>query len=97
MSYEKDLFLVKCLYRNLSGNLRFLRNINRLSQENVSQLVNVSRRHYGECEKGEAIPDLVTICALADIYSIRLDCLIAEDLTRKSLTYLEENFGIKQL
>lgn len=68
---------VNGIYDNLSNNLRFLRMLKGMSQEQISEKVHMSRRHYCECENGAAVPSLVTVCILADFYDVPLDDLIA--------------------
>ncbi|MDO4869083.1 MAG: helix-turn-helix transcriptional regulator [Bacillota bacterium] len=84
--------LVKGVYENLSGNLRVLRKMNKLSQENVSQLIHMSRKHYCECENGVTIPSLITVCMLADIYKVHLDTLIAADIARDTLELIDMKY-----
>lgn len=84
MTGKKDN-LVNGVYENLSANLRFLRLANHLSQERVSQFIHTSRKHYSECERGIAVPSLITVCILADIYKIQLDTLIASKIAEKAV------------
>ena len=73
--------LVKGVYENLSGNLRFLRILRGLSQEQVGEMTHISRRHYCECENGAAVPNLIAICILADFYDVSIDKLIASKIS----------------
>lgn len=82
--------LVKGVYENLSDNLSCLRRLNNLSQERLSQMINVSRKQYCKCEKGAAIPSLITICHIAEFYQIRLDALIVENFSRDTLALFRE-------
>lgn len=72
---------VSGIYDNLSTNLRFLRMLKGLSQEQISERIHMSRRHYCECENGAAVPSLVTVCILADYYDVPLDDLISLNIS----------------
>ena len=89
MTDKDESSLVKGVYENLSGNLRVLRRMNNLSQENVSQLIHMSRKHYCECENGITIPSLITVCILADIYKVHLDTLIAADISADTIALID--------
>ncbi len=72
---------VSGIYNNLSRNLRFLRMLKGMSQEQISERIHMSRRHYCECENGATIPSLVTVCILADYYDVPLDDLISLNIS----------------
>ena len=78
--YEDKEGRVNGIYENLSCNLRFLRMLKGFSQERVSEMVHMSRKHYCSCENGKYIPNLVTICILADIYGVSIDSLISSEI-----------------
>lgn len=82
---------LKGIYKNLTGNLKALRKMHSLSQETVSRRLNVSRKHYCQCENGSALPNLITLCLLADLYRIQLDALISSNLTREALADFCQN------
>ena len=74
---------VSGIYNNLSYNLRFLRMLKGLSQERVSEMVHMSRKHYCSCENGKYVPSLETVCILADLYDVPVDSLISEQISYK--------------
>ena len=79
MGCQKDS-RVSGLYKYLADSLRFLRIIKGLSQERVSEIALTSRKQYCACENGKAIPNLVTICILADLYDVPVDLLVSSKL-----------------
>ena len=50
-----------------------------LTQENVANILNVSRTTISNWEVGRSYPDLESIVALSDLYNISLDELLRED------------------
>lgn len=50
-----------------------------LTQENVANILNVSRTTISNWEIGRSYPDLESVVALSDLYSISLDELLRED------------------
>lgn len=51
-----------------------------LTQEAVSQKLNISRQAYSYYESGRRLPDLDTACRLADFFQISLDQLVVKGL-----------------
>lgn len=50
-----------------------------LTQENVANILNVSRTTISSWEVGRSYPDLESIVSLSDLYDISLDSLLRED------------------
>lgn len=63
----------------LHKKLSILRKQSGLTQEQLSEELNVSRQAVSKWERGEAIPDLNTLISLADFYDINLDDLVRND------------------
>lgn len=78
-------------------NLLQLRKQNELSQEQVSQIIGVSKQAYGHYEREERELGYDMLCKLADYYGVTVDYLIGHE-TKKSpimerpLSDLAENF-----
>lgn len=68
--------LTERLRNNLARNLRHLRILRGLTQSDIATKVHISRKHYSAIEQGKALPDLETICMLADYYGVNLMNLI---------------------
>lgn len=59
----------------LVNQLKLLRTRKGLTQEQVAEIVGVSRQAVAKWEKGESMPDLECCIRLADLYNIPLDAL----------------------
>lgn len=60
-------------------NLKTLRQLHRLSQEQVAEHIGVTRQAVAKWESGETLPDLFNSTALAKLYQITLDSLVQYD------------------
>lgn len=60
----------------LSENLVMLRNLKGLTQEQVAEVVEISRQSYAKWEQGETVPDIEKCDRLASFYGIKLDALM---------------------
>jgi AbrB family looped-hinge helix DNA binding protein len=65
--------------KNLSANLRYLRNKQKLTQEEVAERIGVTRQAVAKWENGDSLPDIVNCQALADLYDVSLDDLVRHD------------------
>jgi AbrB family looped-hinge helix DNA binding protein len=63
----------------LADNLIFLRNIKGLSQEQVAEVVGISRQSYSKWEQGETYPDIDKCDKLAKFYGVTLDSLVHQN------------------
>lgn len=63
----------------LCENLFTLRKGRKLSQEQVTETIGVSRQAVAKWEAGEAVPDLNNTIALAKLYDVTLDELVSFD------------------
>lgn len=63
----------------LADNLIFLRNIKGLSQEQVAEVIGISRQSYSKWEQGETYPDIDKCDKLAKFYGVTLDSLVHQD------------------
>lgn len=59
-----------------SDNLIQLRKINRMSQEELAEKVNVSRQTLSKWETGESLPDIDKCKLLAEIFDVSMDDLV---------------------
>lgn len=60
----------------ISENLKKLRKLHKLSQEDVAEKIQVSRQAVAKWEAGETMPDLYKCDALAKLYNVSVDDLI---------------------
>lgn len=60
----------------LKDNLIILRKYKGISQEEIAEIIGISRQAYGKWEKGETIPDIEKCDNLAKFYGITVDDLL---------------------
>ena len=60
----------------LADNLIFLRNIKGLTQEQVAEVIGISRQSYSKWEQGQCIPDADKLKLLSDIFNVSIDFLL---------------------
>ena len=58
------------------------------TQETVAEKINVSRQTISNWENEKSYPDIISVIALSDLYSISLDDLLKGD--REMMEHLEE-------
>lgn len=58
------------------NNLKLFRKKYGYTQEQIAERIGVSRQAVAKWEKGEALPDIENIVALADIYEVTVDSLV---------------------
>lgn len=58
------------------NNLKFFRKKNGYTQEQIAEKIGVSRQAVAKWERGEALPDIENIIALADVYEVTVDSLV---------------------
>lgn len=63
----------------LADNLIFLRNLKGLTQEQVAEVIGISRQSYSKWEQGDTYPDIDKCDKLARFYDITIDSLIHQD------------------
>lgn len=60
----------------ISKNLLTLRKINKFTQEEVAEKIDVSRQAVAKWENGDSLPDINNCMALAQLYNVTLDNLV---------------------
>ncbi len=63
----------------LADNLIFLRNIKGLTQEQVAEVIGISRQSYSKWEQGETCPGIDKCDKLAKLYGVTIDSLLHQD------------------
>ncbi|SFS32508.1 XRE family transcriptional regulator [Lutibacter maritimus] len=66
----------------LSNNIKHLRNLKELTQEQFAQILNVSRSRISSYEENRAIPPIEFLVAISNYFGISIDMLIKNDLTK---------------
>ena len=67
----------------LKDNLIMLRNMHRISQEDISEKIGISRQAYAKWESGATVPDVEKCKALADFYGVTIDSLLKTETDEK--------------
>ena len=60
----------------LAENLALLRNIRGMTQEEVAEVIGISRQSSSKWEQGETIPDIEKCDRLAKFYGVSIDALV---------------------
>lgn len=60
----------------ISTNLQILRKMNKFTQEDVAEKLNVSRQAVAKWENGDSLPDINNCMALAGLYNVTIDNLV---------------------
>lgn len=61
----------------ISHNLTSLRKLNKLTQEEIAEKLNVSRQAVAKWESGATTPDIANCIGLAQLYKISIDDLVS--------------------
>ena len=69
----------------LVENLYRLRKAQHYTQQEISDLLNISRQAYSNYETSKRTPDLDSLMRLADIYGVSLDQLVNHPCTKDGL------------
>ena len=64
----------------LANNLRFLRTKHKLTQDDLSSLLNISRQAYTNYETSKRTPDLDSLLHISRFYRISIDELVLDNL-----------------
>lgn len=69
----------------IAQNIKYLRKKNKLSQQELATQLEVARTTMGDYERGHTEPSIETLVRLSEIFSVKLDQLLKEDLSLKEL------------
>ncbi len=72
----------------LVENLYRLRKAHHYTQQEISDLLNISRQAYSNYETSKRTPDLDSLMRLADIYGVSLDQLVNHPCTKDGSDFL---------
>lgn len=64
----------------LANNLRFLRTKHKLTQDDLSSLLNISRQAYSNYETSKRTPDLDSLLHISRFYRFSIDELVLDNL-----------------
>jgi len=76
-------------YKLLGQRIRAARLAAGLSQEQLAEMMSVSRQTISKWEADEVIPELDKIVALSDLFACKLDAMVKEDMSAGDAVYSE--------
>lgn len=74
---------------SLGKNIQYLRKQKKITQEQLAEIMSVSRQTISRWEADEIIPELSKIVALSEVFSCKLDTLVREDIIAFDNIYSE--------
>ena len=74
---------------NLGKNIQYLRKQKKITQEQLAEIMSVSRQTISRWEADEIVPELSKLVALSDVFSCKLDTLVKEDMLAYDEIYSE--------
>ena len=75
----------------VAQNLLELRKANNLTQAELAGKLNYSDKSVSKWENGESLPDIDTLCALADMYGVTLDFLTHEGTADHKAKFIKKD------
>ena len=79
---------------NIKEQLRKKRNENNITQEELAEMIFVSRQTISNWENGKSYPDIKSLILLCDIYNISLDKLVRGDVKLMQKEISESQFYV---
>ena len=77
--------------QNLPSRLKELRNKNNYSQEQLAEILNVSRQAVSRWENGKAVPDIDNILIMSELYDVPVDELFDVEYHSDNANVDEDN------
>ncbi len=74
---------------SLGKNIQYLRRQKKVTQEQLAEMMSVSRQTISKWESDEIIPELNKLVSLSDVFSCKLDALVKEDMNVWDKAYSE--------
>ena len=75
---------------SLGKNIQYLRKQRKITQEQLAEIMSVSRQTISRWEADEIIPELNKLIALSDMFSCKLDALVRGDINACDEIYSEK-------
>jgi transcriptional regulator with XRE-family HTH domain len=76
-------------FMSLGTNIQYLRKLNKLTQEQFAEKMNITRQTVSRWESDEVTPELNKLIEMCSIFSCKLDELVREDMSSKGEIYSE--------
>lgn len=77
------------MYR-IANNIRYLRKINKLTQEDLAGQLQIKRSLVGAYEEGRAVPRIIVLKQLATLFDLTIDQLVSSDFESNGLPVRSE-------
>ena len=74
---------------SLGKNIQYLRKQKKITQEQLAEIMSVSRQTISRWEADEIVPELNKLVAVSDVFSCKLDTLVKEDMAACDKIYSE--------
>ena len=74
---------------SLGKNIQYLRKQKKITQEQLAEIMSVSRQTISRWEADEIVPELTKLVALSDLFACKLDALVKENLDTNEEIYSE--------
>lgn len=71
----------------IAENIQKLRKLHNTTQENLAEVIAVSRQTVAKWEKGESIPDVISCKKIAEFFHISVDTLLNYDESKHKLPF----------
>lgn len=69
----------KIKINNMKDTIKYLRIRKDITQEEIAQILNITRSAYANYEQGRRTPDLDTIAKLSEYYDVSIDYIIGNE------------------
>ena len=74
---------------SLGKNIQYLRKQKKITQEQLAEMISVSRQTVSKWEADEITPELNKLIVLSDVFSCKLDAIVKEDMNVRDEVYSE--------
>ncbi|HBI61529.1 MAG TPA: hypothetical protein DDY31_10015 [Lachnospiraceae bacterium] len=74
---------------SLGKNIQYLRKQKKITQEQLAEIMSVSRQTISRWEADDIVPELNKLVALSDMFSCKLDIMVKEDMGASDKIYSE--------
>lgn len=87
MNLEENFMSLGENFMSLGKNIQYLRKQKKITQEQLAEMMAVSRQTISKWETGEIIPELNKLVALSDAFSCKLDALVKDNMNACDQVY----------
>ncbi len=68
-------------YEKMGKRMKYKRRVKNMNQEEIARIVRISPSYYGNIERGNRVPSVDTLVAIANALEVGVDFLLADSLT----------------